>query len=181
MADMLQMTDGHCASTCALLAMLLKKQGVKSIAFGGRPRYGPMQAVGGVKGGQYWSLSTISHYIERARELAFNASRAGFPILSLEELDRFNKLMPPSVTDFPLRFGGYGQSSVNVRNAYGPDDDMTPLQFKYEAADCRLFFTAENVVNPHTTWAAAARAMFGDGSCVDGSRLGNGGETQSRT
>nr|B8NM69.1 RecName: Full=Peptidase S41 family protein ustP; AltName: Full=Ustiloxin B biosynthesis protein P [Aspergillus flavus NRRL3357] len=161
------MTNGICASTCTILARLLKQQGVRSIVFGGRPRAAPMQLLGGSKGGQYWSLVTISHYIKKAREIAVNASGAGSPILSEDELARFLELAPPPLTGFPIRIDSRGGSGVNFRNEYDEKDPTTPLQFVYEAADCRLFWTAENYVFPESSWVAAADAMFGDASCVE--------------
>ncbi|KAJ5366114.1 hypothetical protein N7541_000055, partial [Penicillium brevicompactum] len=161
------MTNGICASTCTILARLLKQQGVRSIVFGGRPRAAPMQLLGGSKGGQYWSLVTVSHYIEKAREIAVNASGAGFPILSADELARFLELAPPPLTGFPIRIDSRGGSGVNFRNEYDEKDPTTPLQFVYEAADCRLFWTAENYVFPESWWVAAADAMFGDSTCVE--------------
>ncbi|KAH6623944.1 peptidase S41 family protein [Chaetomium tenue] len=166
------MTDGHCASTCVLLASLLVGQGVRSIVFGGRPRHAPMQLLGGVKGGQYWSLRTASRYIQEAYDIALHAPDAD-PILSTTEMARFREIAPLPLEEFPLRFDKYGSSGVNFRNAYGESDGETPLQFVYEAADCRLFFTAENVLRPETTWRSAARAMFGNGSCVSGSPRGS--------
>lgn len=162
------MTDGYCASTCVLLARLLTAQGVRSIVFGGRPRNGPMQLLGGVKGGQYWSLRTLGRYIQEAYELAFRSTNedAG---LTKEEIARYRHISPAPVEEFPLRFDKYGSSGVNFRNAYGRDDYNTPLQFVYEPADCRLFFTAENVVHPETMWRASARVMFDNSSCVSGS------------
>ncbi|RAQ69253.1 peptidase S41 family protein [Aspergillus flavus] len=161
------MTNGICASTCTILARLLKQQGVRSIVFGGRPRTAPMQLLGGSKGGQYWSLVTVSHYIKKAREIAVNASGAGSPILSADELARFLELAPPPLTGFPIRIDSRGGSGVNFRNEYDEKDPTTPLQFVYEAADCRLFWTAENYVFPESSWVAAADAMFGDASCVE--------------
>lgn len=161
-----QITDGRCASTCAIFAGLLKKQGVRSIAFGGRPRLTPMQTVGGVRGGQSWSLSTISQHISHAYELALNASRMGKPILSIRELELFKELAPPSTENFTIRFNTYLSSSVNFRNTYAENDDITPLQFVYEAADCRRFYTANNYVHPASIWVAASEAMFEGGACI---------------
>jgi len=42
--------DGGCGSTCAIFAELMKSQGVRSIAVGGRPQNGPMQGTTGSKG-----------------------------------------------------------------------------------------------------------------------------------
>lgn len=45
------LSDGICGSTCATFAEYMKTQvGVPTIVAGGRPQYGPMQGVGGVKG-----------------------------------------------------------------------------------------------------------------------------------
>ncbi|KAH6855448.1 hypothetical protein B0I37DRAFT_423830 [Chaetomium sp. MPI-CAGE-AT-0009] len=162
------MTDGYCASTCVPLASLLTDQGVRSIVFGGRPRHGPMQLLGGVKGGQYWSLRTASRYIQEAYDIVLHASYDDH-ILTPEEMARYRDIAPLPLKEFPLRFDKYGSSGINFRNAYSEEDGDRPLQFVYEAADCRLFFTAENVVRPETMWRAAARTMFGDGSCVSGS------------
>ena len=163
------MTDGTCASTCIIFAELMQKQGVRSIAFGGRPQYGPMQALGGVKGAQHLPLHLLHQYISTAYELAVNASKAGSPILTPEQLSRFENIAPPDPKNFSLRFNMRGISGVNFRNAYREGDDITPLQFLYEAADCRLFFTAENYIQPATSWLAAAKAMLMNGSCVEDS------------
>ena len=164
------MTDGTCASTCSIFAELMKKQGVRSIAFGGRPQYGPMQALGGVKGGQYLSLPLLHRYISSAYDLAVNASQAGSPILTPEQLARFEEIAPPDPKNFSLRINRIGNGGVNFRNAYREGDDVTPLQFIYEAADCRIFYTAENYIDPATSWLAAANAMLNNGSCVRDSK-----------
>lgn len=144
---------------------LLRQQGVRTLAFGGRPRHGPMQAVGGVRGGQRWSLRAIEKHVQTALRLATDVLRAP------AEARRLATLAPPRLADFPLQFDRYGQGGVNFRDAYGPGDDETPLQFVYEAADCRRFFTLRNVMEPATMWADAAQAMFGEADlCVLGSR-----------
>ncbi|KAK7952802.1 uncharacterized protein PG986_008530 [Apiospora aurea] len=163
--DIAVMTDGRCASTCAILVDLLHQQGVRTLAFGGRPRPGPMQAVGGVRGGQRWSLKAIEKHVQTALRLAPD-------VLPPADVQRLAALAPPLRAEFPLQFDRYGQSGVNFRDAYGPEDDETPLQFVYEAADCRRFFTVENAMEPASMWVDAARAMFGEEGdlCVSGSR-----------
>ena len=163
------MTDGYCGSTCGIFAQLLKKQGVRSMVFGGRPLYGPMQTVGGNRGGQYWSLTHIHQYISNAYELAVNASKIGRPILTPEQRARFEEIAPPNPKSFSLRFNMIDFSGVNFRNAYQEGDDVIPLQFAYEAADCHLFYTAENYFQPTTLWLAATNAMLNNGSCVEDS------------
>lgn len=171
------MTDGYCESTCGIFVELMKKQGVRSIVFGGRPQYGPMQAVGGVKGGQHLSLSEIHGYISAAYDLAVDASKTGAPILTPEQLTRFQEIAPPNPKHFSFRFDTVGNGGVNFRNAYREGDDATPLQFIYEAANCRLFYTAENYVQPATAWLAATDAMFDKGLCVKDSTRAVGVES----
>lgn len=42
------------------------------------------------------------------------------------------------------------------------DESETPLQFIYQAADCRLFHTPEMITDGSKAWKAAARVMNGD-------------------
>ena len=149
---------------------MLKQQGVRHIVFGGRPKAGPMQPLGGSKGGQYWSLATVSHYIAKAHDIAMNASRAGSPILNVDEMARFEEIAPPPLTKFPIRIDSRGGSGVNFRDEYDENDLQTPLQVVYEAADCRLFFTAENYVFLESSWVAAANAMFYGAPCIETER-----------
>ncbi|KAK7586283.1 hypothetical protein V3481_009029 [Fusarium oxysporum f. sp. vasinfectum] len=53
------------------------------------------------------------------------------------------------------------------------DDDL-PLQFQYQAGDCRLYYTAENIYHPKTMWKSAKEAIWGNGPCVKGSTGGTG-------
>lgn len=50
------------------------------------------------------------------------------------------------------------------------DDAAVPLQFKYEAADCRLYYTMHNLYNMTRQWQDVAAAAWVDSSlCVEGS------------
>src|SRR5690242_16013887 len=49
--DIVILSDGICASTCAIfLELMVQQSGVRTIAVGGRPQSGPMVPVGGTKG-----------------------------------------------------------------------------------------------------------------------------------
>lgn len=146
----------------------MKRQGVRTIAFGGRPQKGPMQAIGGVKGGQSLQINYINGYIQQANRLIRDAANTSSPLLSPEEWKKFNE-SSPSLTP-SLIWGG----SVNLRNEYDPHDTQTPLQFVYEAAECRLFYTLENYLQQESVWRAAATAMFRGGACVEKSMDGMG-------
>ena len=166
-----------------------------------------MQAVGGVKGGQYWSLDTIYQHVSKAIEFAVNSTAPGNPILTHEELERLKELAPvnpdpdPEATGddegFPLKLGlGGGGGGVNFRDLYYVDNDedgdeenikdgsggTVPAQFIYEPAECRRFFTVEMMFRPAKMWEVAREVMFGDGigECVEGSETGAGSGRKER-
>lgn len=141
----------------------MKDQGVRTIAFGGRPQHAPMQGLGGVKGSELFDFPSYATQIEGSE-----------PVLSLfkeDFQDRWNSTMPLPMKEFPLRLSSGG---VNFKNSYSRHDDQTPLQFVYEAAECRRFYTAENIVDVESLWHAAADAMFFGGKCVSSSMNGTG-------
>ncbi|KAJ5643302.1 uncharacterized protein N7484_005809 [Penicillium longicatenatum] len=164
--DIILITDGYCASTCTLFTELMKAQGVRSIAFGGRPLAAPMQAMGGIKGAQVENLADMANLLAVAKELAKSSS-----LLSDEDLENWDKYVPSPLSEFPYQTSN---ATVNLLNAFGPTNDIVPRQFIYEAAECRRFFTFENIVDQETTWASAADAMFYGGGCVEGSMNGPG-------
>ncbi|KAJ5670657.1 Interphotoreceptor retinol-binding [Penicillium maclennaniae] len=161
-------TDGDCVSTCAFFVKLMKRQGVRTITFGGRPSQAPMQGVGGVKGGQSLGINYINGYITQANQLIQQSANSSTPLLTSAEWKEFNESSPSLAPSFAW------SGSVNLRNEYDPDDDQTPLQFIYEAAECRLFYTLDNYLQRETVWQAAAKSMFGNGGCVKGSTGGEG-------
>jgi len=58
--------DGYCASTCAVFSEFMRTElGVKTVALGGRPRLGPQQAVGGVKGANVYQYSDIQNWVQQ--------------------------------------------------------------------------------------------------------------------
>jgi hypothetical protein len=61
-------------------------------------------------------------------------------------------------------------AGINIRDQVRAGDN-TPLQFKYEAADCRIYYTLDNVFNMTRLWRDAAKATWDDPSlCVTSSR-----------
>lgn len=59
--------------------------------------------------------------------------------------------------------------SINLRDQVRANDPV-PLQFKYEAADCRIFYTLRNVWNSTQLWHDTVAAAFDDHSlCTKGS------------
>ncbi|RFU29719.1 hypothetical protein B7463_g6596, partial [Scytalidium lignicola] len=161
--DIIILTDGRCSSTCTIFINHMAPRGVRVVAVGGRPQPGPMQSIGGVKGAQELGLSDISSSYDLAYELIAKASKAGTPIYTDAELAEYNKSVPVPLADMPFNLQ---QASVNFRNAFSPDNDQVPTQFIYQAADCRLFYTAGSLGKPELTWASVANAMWGKGKCA---------------
>lgn len=59
--------------------------------------------------------------------------------------------------------------SINLRDQIRKDGDM-PLQFSYEAADCRIYYTPSTVWNYTALWQYAADAIWTNPKlCVEGS------------
>lgn len=50
-------------------------------------------------------------------------------------------------------------ASINLRNQVRKDEDV-PLQFVYEAADCRIFYTPQTFYNYPALWKYAADAIW---------------------
>jgi hypothetical protein len=152
-------TDGYCASTCTIFAEFMTQQvGVKTIAMGGRSNKNPIQAIGGVKGVNNYAFS----YIQNAAQTAVKYN----PSLntSILKQDYYN--------DLPFTRGlSYG---VNNRDGLRRNDTSgIALQFIYEAANCRLYYTPEMTVDITALWKAAADAQWGNsGKCVSGGTYG---------
>ncbi|CAG8932810.1 unnamed protein product [Penicillium salamii] len=144
---------------------------VRTIAFGGRPNHGPMQGMGGVKGSQVFLLSDISKIAETATLVIQETSNSSEPIVAPEDMDHFKDIFPIPLSDFPLTLT---TGQVNLLNAFKPNNHSLPRQFIYEAAECRRYFTLDNIIAPETLWASAADAMFYGGDCVPGSTNGTG-------
>jgi len=165
--NILLVQDGGCASTCTIFTESMKTQAhVRQIAFGGRKQYGPMQGVGSVKGAQIWNMyAEIEASIEAAFAIANPEQQA-----SLKQ--SYGQL--PTLTGAALKRVAVGSDgltcSVNARNQIREGDETTtPLQFVYEAADCRLFYTPQMFMKQEYVWGAAYNVMWGNGTCVNGS------------
>ena len=156
-------TDGYCASTCTIFSELMTQQaGVKTIAMGGRSNKNRIQAIGGVKGVNNYQFG----YIQQLAQYAVRYT----PSLnsSILRTDYYSDLPYNRASSTP---------GVNVRDGLRQNDTSgVALQFVYEEADCRLYYTPEMTVDITSLWKAAADAQWGSsGKCVSG-----GGYSQKR-
>ncbi|KPM35720.1 hypothetical protein AK830_g10836 [Neonectria ditissima] len=163
--------DGVCASTCTTFVNLMTNVGgVRALPFGGHPNGKPMQIMGGVRGAQSMSFDNIAGYVANAIAVA-QESPEELSFISQKDIEGFVAAAPVPPAQFPIAFGG---GNVNLRNAYQEGDDDLPLQFQYQAGDCRLYYTIENILHPETTWKSAKEAIWGNGTCIKGSTGGLG-------
>ncbi|KAI5458536.1 hypothetical protein BGZ63DRAFT_513682 [Mariannaea sp. PMI_226] len=171
-------TDGTCASACGIFTGLLtRNHNIRTLAFGGRPHYQAMQAMGGVRGSRLNYFSDIQKSISQVAvalkddEKAFKALEAASDVL-------------PSLDDAPLLplFSGLSGGRLNSLSAYAVDDlDGYPLHFQYEAANCRLFYTQAMTKDVTEQWRYAHGVAWTKGTCVRGSTTNEDGTMGSET
>ena len=160
--DIVILYDGYCASTCTIFSELMTAQGgVKTIAIGGRPILEPMQAVGGVKGTNDYPWSFIWQLVNDTLTLADNSTVATTAELEAGVLGTY---------DLYWNTRGVEDSGVvNSRDGIAQGDATeTPLQFVYQAADCRIWYTPEMTYDVTAMWEKVADVAWGGASCVVG-------------
>jgi hypothetical protein len=131
--------------------MMAHQAGVKTVVVGGRPVTGPMQAVSGTRGARVYSADALDSDFDFVNSTIGNATATS---------------LLPSRQDSGMltTYAGF-----NIRDQVR-EGDSTPLQFKYEAADCRIYYTLSNVYNMTQLWRDAAAAAWKDSSlCIEGS------------
>ncbi|WYZ39863.1 hypothetical protein EsH8_IV_000204 [Colletotrichum jinshuiense] len=155
--DTIILTDGHCASACSyVVGMMTRELGIQVVAMGGRPIDAPMQSVGGTKGGP-----VISLYPYQTIYPALGAF-----VLPPEGVD----MTPFAQPNPPLAGLPTDTWTVNSANIYLDDDlDGVPVQFRYEAANCKLYYTWDTLTNMTNLWTAVANVKWNKGKCVPGS------------
>ncbi|KAK4119830.1 hypothetical protein N657DRAFT_684142 [Parathielavia appendiculata] len=169
--DIIIVSDGQCGSACALtVTMLTHAHGVLTVVLGGRPLRAPMQAVGQTRGGPSMSFMLMPD---------FNRSQVPEGLT-----------LPPDKFTYrpPLRVGGSqgGDSwamtvtfnSVDLLPYKGNTSDLgqgeVPLQFRYEAANCRLFYTWDMARDITAIWKAVAGVAWGGKKCAPGTTNADG-------
>lgn len=157
-------TDALCGSSCASFHEELKNiAGVKAVTVGGRPTNKPIQTVTGSKGGEVVPLITFPGYAG----VLLNIS--GSVGLSSVKNNDATLTALASLTQLPVRAGD-GSSRVQAQDQVRKGDKTaTPLQFIYEASDCKIFYTADSFADPDLAWKQAWDAHNDDSRCVEGS------------
>ncbi|KAL7627736.1 hypothetical protein AAE478_001931 [Parahypoxylon ruwenzoriense] len=143
--NIILLTDGICGSSCSLFAeMMHHEAGVRVVTVGGRPVTGPMQIASGSRGAQEYSLDALDGNIELVQEilLHYGSTNATFLPNRTEANDVF-----------------IVSAAINLRDQIRRGE-TTPLQFAYEAADCRIYYTPQTVYNYTNLWQYAADAVW---------------------
>lgn len=168
--DIVIVHDGLCGSTCAIFAELMREQGqVQTIMIGGRPVNEPMQGVGDSKGIQILGFAVLHSVANTTVNMnaALDNSRNFDKSTAVGRLlgaDQVIKIVARGDATTP--FAGSANSLNNLRER---DETKTPLEFVYEAADCKLFYTRETWPDPRALWKYVADVQWRGGKCVEGS------------
>jgi hypothetical protein len=126
-----------------------------------------VQAIGGTKG----SLSTG---YQELSVLSQNVQTFLSEYIPKDLIDASNETMP-GLSYLPLGSPDALKTfSVNSRdNIPQGDDSGIPLQFIFEPADCRIFYTAETVVSPANLWSQVHDIAWDEGACAWGGMAKN--------
>lgn len=121
---------------------------MRTIVAGGLPQLGPMQVPAGTRGAESYSSFDLDADMEFAMQV--NAST--------------NSSLPDRDVDFYITYAGF-----NIKDAVRQESDV-PLQFTYEPADCRIFYTVNTVYNYENLWNYVVDAFWRNPSlCIAGS------------
>ncbi|CAF3634376.1 unnamed protein product [Fusarium graminearum] len=173
--DILIVTDGICASACGILTGLLTRNyNIRTLALGGRPLDHAMQAMGGVKG----TLLNFNQDIVSAMALVRDGAGTDKEALSI--LSDASASIPSASNPPLLPLPSAGR--VNSLNGYTEDNlKGYPVQFRYEAANCRLFYTQLMAASPVAVWRRARGVAWNEEPCVPGSTTGKNGIIGDKT
>jgi hypothetical protein len=149
-ADIIILSDGLCSSACALFMELMRHEAnVKTVVVGGRPDYTPMQAPSGTRGAASYDIERMDYDITAALSIGDSVA------------EQF-----PTEREHAFFIAG---ASVNLRDQIlRNDNSKTPLQFKFERADCRIFYTPDTWYNFTNLWNYAAKAAWKNSTlCIE--------------
>ena len=158
------LTDGTCGSTCTLFSyLMILLQNVKTVTVGGRPQTGAMQSIAGVEGAQVFPLNEISE--------------AAAAVITLAPKDKVEDLKNSEVgviaEGYALKRAANpaNAGAVNGKNAFMTNDASIPLQFLYQSANCRFFYTVDMLTSPVEAWKRAVDGTWNKpaDTCVQGS------------
>ncbi|KAK1749624.1 hypothetical protein QBC47DRAFT_465453 [Echria macrotheca] len=169
------LTDGECASACALFtAILTHAHSIRAVTLGGRPLYAPMQAVGR-------TLCGPAANFGRFPALPPPPPTLTLPSGAVPTTPPPLRLRVQNLGSLPGRWGENIRFSLANITPLGDKMDALPLQFRYQAAHCKVFFTWEMTRSIEKVWERVMDVAWKGGKCVDGSSTGPGGTMGTET
>ena len=122
---------------------------VKTVVVGARLSYGPVQTPGATRGARSYGAGELDQNFALTKVV--NLTTVG--------------LLPTRSHEVLVKYAGF-----NLRDQTRKDQNSIPLQFIYEAAACRIFYTKKTFNNYNLLWRYAPEAIWSDPSkCVEGS------------
>ncbi len=111
-----------------------------------------MQHLGNTKGGAFWPFDSILSRVQ-------SASVSTTP----KRREPHNEILNWKFSDLPLRrtFRPEAAGVNGLNHIHVGDDGGMPLQFLYEEADLRMFFTREMLTGQEKVWGKVAEIAFG--------------------
>jgi hypothetical protein len=114
-----------------------------------------MNVIGGTQGAQVETVSDLANLADISATIVQNGSATvttaqGNALTAMLTLPNLNLWS--------------GDASLNFQDNLLSDSDV-PLQFRTKAADCRMFYTADDINNIAKTWSKISGGNF---TCVDG-------------
>lgn len=166
--NVVMFTDALCGSSCASFHEELKNiAGVRAVTVGGLPENKPIQTVTGSKGGEVVPMFTFPQY---ASDLLNLSSEIGISSVKSDDATLSALANVPRIATRAGDSQSRIQSQDQIRKG---DSSATPLQFIYEAADCKIFYTPKTYSDPDLAWKQAWDAFVNDTNCVPGSTKHN--------
>ncbi|KAK7219303.1 hypothetical protein V2G26_007306 [Clonostachys chloroleuca] len=180
--DIVLLQDGYCGSTCTIFSNIMKNDaGVKSVVVGGIPQNGPMQGVCGTRGSNVLKWSDYDLATGAIRQnISSSEDKIAAVLKGLGVTTDDITELPAPISSAPWKIG---DGRVNALDEINLSSREIPRQFVYEAANCRLFYTADMIRDITQLWRAAGSFANGNTSvCVPGSTDGPGsGRNQTIT
>jgi hypothetical protein len=131
--------------------LMTHQAGVRTISIGGRPVAGPMQAASGTRGASIYTADALDYDYQQLND-------------TLQDVEAYAQWPQRDDTGMWINY-----ASFNIRDQMRENND-TPLQFQYNAAQCRIYYTLDNIYNMTRLWRDAAAATWDDKSlCVEDS------------
>ncbi|RAL60784.1 hypothetical protein DID88_009889 [Monilinia fructigena] len=154
--------NGGCGSTYSIFAEMMKAQGGVSS--------GPQQGVCGSKGAQVLTFGNIVSHIKALPDAQIFYLKKGLRLPGYPAAEYFPNIKAKASLGSTSALISYERFNLRS-NMHDGDETSTPLQFQYEAANCRLFYTEEDIYDISGLWKRVQSVVWRGQPCVEGSTI----------